>query len=122
MVDKVLKMGVSESPAAARERVRATDPRAPVAVRFGEVEVQAAFGASLLEAALLADVDLRSYCGGNCSCGTCRVEIRAGAANLSKVEPMEEFALGMDAHRRGDRLACQAQVLGPVHLVVPEWF
>ena len=42
--------------------------------------------------------------------------------NLSRREGIEELVLGMDAVARGDRLACQAQVLGPVEVVVPEWF
>jgi uncharacterized 2Fe-2S/4Fe-4S cluster protein (DUF4445 family) len=36
--------------------------------------------------------------------------------------PMEQLVLGMDAQRRGDRLACQAQVHGPVKVRVPEFF
>lgn len=122
VVERVMHMGVSDAPAAIPQVQRGVDARDQVLVRFGNRDVQAARGASLLEAALLADVDLRSYCGGNCSCGTCRVIIKSGAKNLSKREGMEEFALGPDAIARGDRLACQASVLGPVEVEVPEWF
>lgn len=122
VVDRVMQMGVSGQAAGTVERQRGVDPRERVVVRFDSREVPAAYGASLLEAALLADIDLRSYCGGNCSCGTCRVIVKSGAKNLSKREGMEEFALGPDAIARGDRLACQAVVLGPVEVEVPEWF
>lgn len=120
MVERVLREGVASGSA----RVPRFRPaaRGPIVVRFNGREVPATAGATLLEAARLADVDLRSYCGGNCSCGTCRVQVRSGAENLSKAEPMEQLVLGMQAQARGDRLACQAQVHGPVEVVIPEWF
>jgi len=80
-------------------------------------------GATILDAAAAAGVDLRSYCGGNCSCGTCRVEIPERSRRaLSRRTGNEEMVLGMDAAARGDRLACQAQVLGDVDVIIPEWF
>ena len=94
----------------------------PLLVEFDGREVPCRAGATVLEAAQQSDVELRSYCGGNCSCGTCRVEIVEGAEHLSKPLPMEQLVLGMDAQRRGDRLACQAQILGPVKVRVPEFF
>lgn len=95
---------------------------AAVTVRFGGVPVSVPRGATILEAASHGGVDLRSYCGGNCSCGTCRVEVRAGARALARPHPLEEMVLGPEAAQRGDRLACQAQVLGDVDVHVPDWF
>lgn len=94
----------------------------PVEVRFGATAVRVARGTTLLEAAEAGRVDLRHYCGGNSSCGTCRVVIVSGHRNLSRREGMEEMALGADNVARGDRLACQAQVLGEVAVEIPEWF
>jgi ferredoxin len=91
-------------------------------VRFGDQTVSVARGATVLEAARLARVELRHYCGGNCSCGTCRVEIVHGERALSPVASMEAMVLGDAARRRGDRLACQAEILGPVTVHVPEFF
>lgn len=91
-------------------------------VRFGGVSSVVARGLSVLEAANAGGVDLRSYCGGNCSCGTCRVEIVRGGKNLSPMQGTEEFVLGPEAVRRGDRLACQAQANGEVEVRVPDWF
>ncbi len=121
VADRVLRNGTADSPALAPGRDR-VDPRAPLAVTYGTRILEVERGTTLLEAAIEGDVDLRSYCGGNCSCGTCRVEVLSGAQNLSRRQSMEEFALGMDAARRGDRLACQSQVLGPVTVRVPESF
>ena len=79
-------------------------------------------GATLLEAAESAGIELRHYCGGNASCGTCRVEIRGGGRGLSRPEPMEVLVLGAEAAGRGDRLACQAVVKESVSVHVPAWF
>ncbi|MFN7142966.1 MAG: 2Fe-2S iron-sulfur cluster-binding protein [Myxococcota bacterium] len=94
----------------------------PVEVRFGTTPVRVARGTTLLEAAEAGRLDLRHYCGGNSSCGTCRVVILKGHRNLSRREGMEEMALGAENVARGDRLACQAQVHGEVEVEIPDWF
>jgi len=121
VVDRVLRGGEAP-PFVPGGREAATDPREPVPVNIDGKLVSAARGSTLLEVANAAGIDLRSYCGGNCSCGTCRVEIRSGAHALSKRAGMEELVLGSEAAGRGDRLACQAQVLGPVEIRVPEFW
>lgn len=95
---------------------------AEVEVRFGETVARVRRGATLLEAAESAGLEIRHYCGGNASCGTCRVEIRAGGRSLSRLEPMERLVLGSEAAARGDRLACQAVVRESVTVHVPAWF
>ena len=79
-------------------------------------------GTSLLEAAALLGVDLTHYCGGTCSCGTCRLEILEGQRNLSKPEGRERMVLGPVHADRGDRLGCQARVLGTVRVRIPARF
>ena len=98
-------------------------PEGPQEVRFadaGEGTIEA--GATLLQAALALDVDLDHFCGGSCSCGTCRVEVVSGAEHLSRMKPSESIVLGHEAVQAGDRLACQARVLGPVEVRVPGFF
>lgn len=104
---------------------RESRPSGPARVRFegdqsGVVEVED--GATLLSAALALNLDVNHYCGGYCSCGTCRVEVVSGAENLSKTLGNEEMVLGSSNHSAGDRLACQARVHGPVVIRIPEWF
>jgi ferredoxin len=94
----------------------------PVRVDFGTKSVEVPRRTTLLEASRLAGLDLRHYCGGNCSCGTCRVELLSGGAEVSPAQPMELLVLGGDAAARGDRLACQAEVLGDVRVRIPDWF
>lgn len=79
-------------------------------------------GTTVLVAARHQDIDISHYCGGMASCGTCRVVIREGADNLSPIEPREQMVLGHESASSGDRLACQARILGPVSVKVPRWF
>lgn len=95
-------------------------PEAPQAVRFvdpdGRVLAEGTIepGTTLLRAAHLLDVDISSYCGGQCSCGTCRVDILAGDDHLTPRIGQEAMVLGAAQVSNGERLACQARVLGPV--------
>lgn len=118
VVERVLRSEVEASPL----RSPTKECKGELLVQFGDKEVRVQPGATLLDAARQGDVDLRYYCGGNCSCGTCRVEILEGGRNLSRVESMEAFVLGDEHQRKGDRLACQATVRGPVRVHIPEWF
>jgi ferredoxin len=124
VVERVLRHDAQLGPPPTRERragIRPAEP-GPLEVRFGPATAKVRAGTTLLEAARAAGVDLRHYCGGNCSCGTCRVEIRRGERNLSRREGMEEMVLGADRVRAGDRLACQAEVVGDVEVRIPDWF
>lgn len=94
----------------------------PVRVIFNGQEVRADAGITLLDAARRNNIDLRSYCGGNCSCGTCRLEVVKGQKNLSRREGLEEMVLGPDFVQKGQRLACQAQVFGDVEVRIPTHF
>ena len=71
-------------------------------------------GATLLAIARANGLDVASYCGGQCSCGTCRVGIEDGAGALTPRTPNEAMVLGESQVRAGERLACQARLLGDV--------
>jgi len=91
----------------------------PVRVRFGHSEGAGRVGDTLLATARSLAVDLDSFCGGRCSCGTCRVLVVAGP--LSDISLNEEVVLGAAAVDKGYRLACQAALLGDVSVEVPEF-
>lgn len=62
----------------------------------------------------------------SCSCGTCWVGLLSGAANLSPItgnerQKLRECGVAADGTHPVVRLACQAQALGPVTLVIPPW-
>ncbi len=68
-------------------------------------------GASLLDAADAAGVELPHNCGGVCACVTCHVWVEQGLATLSPATEREDDkldeAVGLNAT---SRLACQARV------------
>jgi 2Fe-2S ferredoxin len=97
-------------------------PAGPATVEFGALSVEVPAHSTVLEAAIQLDLDLDHFCGGNCSCGTCRIQVIKGGHNLSPARPNEQMVLGPEAEEQGDRLACQARVSGPVSIVIPEFF
>lgn len=80
------------------------------------VEVQA--GATLLDAARLGGVDLASDCGGEGSCGQCRVRILSG--RVSPPGEDERAWLAPGALEEGERLACRCRVRSAVTVHVPQ--
>lgn len=79
--------------------------------------VQMNTGATLLEAAQAAGVELVAVCGGNASCGTCRVRLANG--RLSRLSLVEEAELSQNEILAGFRLACQAEPLSDVRIDIP---
>ncbi|HVO51765.1 MAG TPA: 2Fe-2S iron-sulfur cluster-binding protein [Thermoanaerobaculia bacterium] len=80
---------------------------------------EVAAGTTVLAAADALRVAIGRVCGGGGTCSTCRVEVVAGAENLSPLEENEiAYELGENV-----RLACQARILGDVGvrvLVIPK--
>jgi len=85
----------------------------PVALAYdGGLRVQGRHGLSVLEIGLLNDVPHAHVCSGRGRCGTCRVQVDAGADQLSPVDDQERATLERVGAPPGVRLACQARVLG----------
>ena len=100
---------------------RGPKPGTPVTVRFGSRDAgPGKVGQTLLEAAKAQRVDIDSFCGGRCSCGTCRVKVLHG--KLVPMDLNEEVVLGAASVKKGYRLACQARLQGDVEVEVPEFF
>ena len=79
----------------------------------GGREAEVKEGDNLLEAARRVGVSLDSDCGGRGTCGKCRVLAREGITPLT---PLEKKLLSSRDVEQGVRLACQAQVKGPVRV------
>ena len=77
---------------------------------------------TIMDAGKQVDVEIDSFCGGNCSCSTCKVMISDGAKCLSKVSAEEKTVLGQKMVSEGYRLSCQTKVQGIVHVKVPKYF
>ncbi|HIE38131.1 MAG TPA: DUF4445 domain-containing protein [Anaerolineales bacterium] len=77
-------------------------------------------GTTLLEAARRLGVGLSGVCGGLGACGTCRVVIPPESRTaLSPPTSTETERLDAAELGRGARLACQAQVLADLHVLIP---
>ena len=71
---------------------------------------------SILVSLQLAEVPIKTVCGGKAACGQCVVRILAGHRFLSPKMPREEgrlMAMGADAHTR---LACQTYAGGDIEI------
>jgi adenylate cyclase len=90
------------------------DRRAPVRVSYdGGLYAEGRRGLSVLELSRTNDIPHAHVCGARGRCGTCRVHIDAGARSLSSPNDIERETLARVGAGDGDRLACQARVLGP---------
>lgn len=79
--------------------------------------VHALPGTILLEAAARAGFIIHTPCGGAGKCGKCVIRIRHGKC---PPQPAETAALGEVRVSEGFRLACLAQVTGPITIEIPE--
>ncbi len=90
-----------------------------VTVQFQPIgkRVQVNSETNLLEAARQAGIALTSTCGGEGSCGQCRVQIVSG--EVSPITEDEKFLLQEDELKQGYRLACCVRPLSDIRLFVP---
>lgn len=76
-------------------------------------------GKTLLEAAVEMGLSIQHKCGGNSTCGTCRVIVEEGMENLSPLNDRETALLDEAKIAKNYRLACQSKVHGPVTAQIP---
>ena len=88
----------------------------PVTFQPGDKKVYVLAGTRLQEAATAADLVLDAPCGGEGTCGKCRVIVSEGAAPPTAEE---RNLLTEEELHAGCRLACQATVGGPMSVLVP---
>lgn len=81
--------------------------------------VEVPSGSSLLEAATLAGIEIRSECGGKGLCGKCKVRVSpkeaVGGTEKKELELFSQEELG-----KGWRLACLCRILGSLQVEVPQ--
>jgi uncharacterized 2Fe-2S/4Fe-4S cluster protein (DUF4445 family) len=86
-------------------------------------------GTPVLQAARELGVDIDSICGGRARCGRCQVEAVVGSFakenivsspnHLTEMGEAEQYCLTRGRLQDGNRLSCQAQILGDVRIDVP---
>jgi len=65
-------------------------------------------GQSILEVALINDIELHHNCGGVCACSTCHVYVENGAEFLEELSDKEEDFIDRAVNPRiNSRLGCQ---------------
>ncbi len=69
-------------------------------------------GLSILELSRMNEIPHADVCSGRGRCGTCRVHVDSGASALSAPGAAEQHVLARSNSPAGDRLACQALVMG----------
>jgi len=79
-----------------------------------EVSVAVKQGELLLRAAHAAGVHINSSCGGQGTCGKCRVLIKSGAVQGGKTEKLSDHD-----YAKGYRLACLSHVIEPLEVEIP---
>jgi ferredoxin, 2Fe-2S len=89
-------------------------------VTFNNVES----GLTLLEIALMNDIELHHNCGGVCACTTCHLYIEQGMDHIDEISDKEEDFIDRAVNPRlNSRLGCQSLLLegeGEVIALIPD--
>jgi ferredoxin, 2Fe-2S len=82
-----------------------------------EWRARAMTGEGLFAVARAAGAPVETLCHGMGACVRCKLVVREGT--LTPPTPLERDRLGNIFHLTGERLCCQARVVGPVALELP---
>lgn len=81
-------------------------------------------GNSLLEVALINDIELHHNCGGVCACTTCHLYVEKGMDHLEELSDREEDFIDRAVNPKlNSRLGCQSLLLdgdGVVEVLLPD--
>jgi 2Fe-2S ferredoxin len=93
----------------------------PISIKFlpDNKLVEASQEETILEAALRAGVDISHSCGGNGTCGTCRVWVREGLELFAPRNEVEQEMAEERAFKPEERLCCQNQACSGLVLEIP---
>jgi 2Fe-2S ferredoxin len=94
-----------------------------VTVRFERSGITSSVesGTLLLDAARDAGLPVAQSCGGFAICSWCKMQLLAGADNLSPIEPAEARLIKRENFKPNERASCQAEVLGDVTVTTTYW-
>lgn len=96
---------------------KVNNPLVQVTLEPMGVRIEVPAGLTLLECAHRAGIEINAVCGGNGTCGMCKVILMQGS--FSPLETIEQDLLTPEEITRGWRLACQAQVWSDARLQFP---
>ena len=118
MLREVLKRGIKTALGHISPGAKPRSGKIPIDLAGVKGEVEP--GTTILDACTRLGVELEHCCGGAATCGTCRVTVSRGLDQLSKIAHKEEAMLDSVRESPADRLGCQAHILGPVKITIPE--
>jgi 2Fe-2S ferredoxin len=79
---------------------------------------------SLLEIALMHDIELHHNCGGVCACTTCHLYVEKGMEHIEEITDKEEDFIDRAVNPRlNSRLGCQSVLLdgdGEIEVTLPD--
>ncbi len=75
--------------------------------------------ASLLANLIENQIEIDHSCGGNGTCGTCRVQVVQGLENFSEVDDLEAEMRSERNFEVNERLSCQSYLKGPAKIRIP---
>jgi uncharacterized 2Fe-2S/4Fe-4S cluster protein (DUF4445 family) len=78
-----------------------------------------AYGTTVLDAARLLGVDVTSLCGGQMTCGKCKIIVQHGTNNVNPLTEQEQRLLSDGERDNGYRLACAVLAKGALTITVP---
>ena len=79
------------------------------------ISVTVEHGENLLTVAANAGVFIQAFCGGDGTCGKCRIKLEKGDDSSTQTA-----SLNLDDHAEGYRLACQTNVISDLVVRIPE--
>lgn len=81
-------------------------------------------GLTLLEIALMNDIELHHNCGGVCACTTCHLYVEQGMEHIDEISDKEEDFIDRAVNPRlSSRLGCQSLLLegeGEIVALIPD--
>lgn len=82
--------------------------------------VEVAEGETILDAALINEIDVNHNCGGNCVCSTCHVVVEKGSEQLDpRSEEEDEMLEEVEDLHAGSRLSCQTVIIDDLVVRIP---
>lgn len=96
--------------------------RPTILIKFlpGEQNVDASHGETILAAGLRGKVQIPHSCGGNGTCGTCRVWVIEGLDQLPQRNEVEQEMADDRMFSENERLCCQNYAVSGLVLKIPQ--
>ncbi|MGM0595988.1 MAG: NADH:ubiquinone reductase (Na(+)-transporting) subunit F [Myxococcota bacterium] len=91
-------------------------PQKPVKVSIKDKTFEVNAGEDLLSALYAEDIFIPSACGGQGTCGYCKVKVKSGGG---RILPIEKEFINKKEEKEGTRLACQLKLMEDVELDLP---